>query len=120
MKSLLGFFVLTAASAMAANNETPFWTAICRGDKDANFSMTLGAGGGFSTGNGDGTYVTWPLKQSSYDGNVLCGAVAGSASVAQVCADNPRQMIFMRTRDPKKPNAPLKTVDYCDALVKIH
>lgn len=110
--------VLAAGAAWA---DAPFWTAICRGDKDADYRQTIGGAGVFNIGNGDGTYVTWPVKQTAYQPDkIVCAAVAGSAQVAQVCADNARQVLVLKMHDPKHPKAPLQAVDYCSALVKIH
>jgi hypothetical protein len=109
-----------AAAAPAADNAAPFWTAICRGETDANYEQTVGGTGVFNTGNGDGSYATWTLHQTFYDGNTVCGAVKGSENLTQVCADNNRQVIILKTRDPKRPKAPMVAHDYCRALVKIH
>lgn len=105
----------------AAANGAPFWTAICRGEVDANFRQIIGETGAFNTANDDGTYVTWPVRQVYYKADtLLCSAVDGSASVAQVCADNPHQTIILKLRDPKQPKGALKSQVYCKALVKIH
>lgn len=117
---ILGLFVASLSSATAADSAAPFWTAICRGDKDANYTQTVGADGVFNQGQGDGTYQTLPVRQSFYTGKIVCGAAQGAAQFAQVCADNERQIIYFRLRDSKKPKAPLRDVFYCKALVKVH
>ena len=117
--------LMLMTSAAFAANDAPFWTAICRGGTDANYSQTIGGTGVFNTGNPDGTYVTWPLKQSFYDGNIVCGAAdaklpPGVPPPTQVCADNAKQIVFLKVSDPKKPKAPLQVRNYCDAMVRIH
>jgi hypothetical protein len=120
MKTVFPILVAMAVSA-AASAAAPFWTAICRGETDANYTQTIGADGVFNTANSDGTYVSWPIRQTVYrPGEIVCGAVSGSEKVAQVCADNLRQVIILKLRDSNNPKAPLKPVDYCRALVKIH
>lgn len=109
-----------AISAAGATSAAPFWSAICRGDKDANYTQTVGADGVFNQGMGDGTYQSWPLKQTFYNGKIVCGAVASPDRLAQVCADNERQILFFKMRDPKKPKGLLQDAFYCKALVKIH
>lgn len=110
-----------AAASAPSSADAPFWTAICRGEADANYTQTAGGGGVFNVGDNSGNYVTWPVKQTFYKPDeIVCGAVPGSAAFAQVCADNVRQVIVLKQRDPKHPKAPLKAWDYCRALVKIH
>jgi len=116
----LAALVAISAAAPAADSAAPFWTAICRGETDANYEQTVGGTGVFNTGNGDGTYATWTLHQTFYNGTVVCGAAKGAENLTQVCADNERQVIFLKTRDPKRPKAPMVSRDYCRALVKIH
>lgn len=117
---ILGLFVASLSSATAADSAAPFWTAICRGDKDASYTQTVGGDGVFNQAIGDGTYQSWPLKQTFYNGKIVCGAVASPDRLAQVCADNENQTIFYKMRDPKKPQSPLKDAFFCKALVKIH
>jgi len=112
--------IASALCAAAAPAQAPFWTAICRGEKDANYTQTVGGDGVFNQGLGDGTYQTLPVKQTTYDGNVVCGAAAGASQVAQVCADNAKQVIVVKIHDAKHPKAPLQAMVYCKALVKIH
>jgi|GEM_PF-4698374 hypothetical protein len=113
--------ILSAVAASAADGAAPYWVAICRGDKDANYTQTVGGDGAFSQGLGDGSYQTVPLKMGDYQPDrLVCGAVGGTAELAQVCADNDRQVIFLKLRDKKNPTATPKPVDYCNAAVKIH
>jgi hypothetical protein len=118
-------FLLAAVPALlpaaAADDGAPVWVAICTGDKDANYRQTEGGSGVFSQGVGDGSYVSYPLTQTvRIPDKIVCGATKGAAQFAQVCADNDRQVIFLKVRDPKNPKAPLRSIDYCNAVVRIH
>lgn len=124
MKNAL--FAAAALSALClipakAASAAPFWTAICYGDKDYNFTMTVGDKGVFNQGIGGGSYQSYGVHQTFYTpGKKLCGAVKGSENFAQVCADTDKQWIVVKYRDPQHPKAPLKEGVLCKALVKIH
>lgn len=114
----LGLLSAGSASAMSA---APFWTAICYGDKDYNFTMTVGDKGVFNQGLGNGSYQSYPVHQTFYTPtHKLCGAVKGSEQFAQICADNDKQIITIKYHDPKHPKGKLIEGVLCKALVKIH
>lgn len=113
-------FLAGLMQTASADNAAPFWTAICRDERDANYTQSIGGAGTLNQGLGDGSYQSVAVKQTLYDGKKVCAAATGAASFAQVCADNERQIIYFRLRDQKHPKAPLQDAFYCRALVKVH
>lgn len=118
--AVLALLFAGLAQQATANSATPFWTAICRDARDANYTQNIGGMGTLNQGLGDGSYQSVAVKQTSYDGKTVCAAAQGAAAFAQVCADNERQIIYFKLRDQKHPKAPLQDAFYCRALVKIH
>ena len=118
---LLATLLLAADPAAADDSAAQVWVAICKDSHDANYRQTEGGSGVFSQGVGDGSYVSYPLNQTLLmPDKLICGAAKDAAGFAQVCADNVRQVIFLKLNDPKNPRAPLRSVDYCSAMVRIH
>ena len=119
--------VLAAALAVlmpsAANAQT--WLAQCRGDKELQYNQKIGGDGTLSVPVGDGTYQSLPLKQTFYDGKMVCGATdpkaAAANSIAQVCADKAHQNIRLKYREANAKGARgEKDVVYCDALINAY
>ena len=120
-------FALAAALSVlmpsAANAQA--WVAQCRGDKDLQYNQTIGGAGALDLPVGDGTYQTLPLRQTFYDGKMVCGATdpkaAAANSIAQVCADKAHQNIHLKYRELNATGAPSeKDVVYCDALINAY
>lgn len=114
-------FGLGAMPAGAVDTDPQVWIAICRGQINANYRQFEGGQGVFNQGIGGDQYQSLAMHQTSLKpGHVICSAAKGSEHFAQVCADNDRQIIFLKQGDPKHPKAPMKERYYCDAAVKIH
>lgn len=101
------------------------WIAICFGE-DAQYTQTIGGAGFFHVGNGDRTYDTQKLVQSSYDGNKVCAvpdpkAPRASSDIAMICADRTAKMVSVlyRRDTQSKMVRPSNTLPYCKARIDV-
>jgi len=111
--------ILVAGPAMAQQT----WIAACQGGKDAQYTQTVDGQGSFNIANGDGTYATVPVKQTFYNGAIVCGATGakGESQIAEVCADTNRNVIaVMSTAQISKGVLPENATIYCEASVSVH
>jgi opacity protein-like surface antigen len=117
---------LSAAVALAAPAAyATDWIAICYG-QDAQYTQTIGGAGYIHVGNGDGTYNTQKLKQTYYDGKIICGSADPNAprsadNIAEVCANKTKNTIsVMYGSDVAKGLKPENATPYCNARVSVH
>jgi hypothetical protein len=99
------------------------WIVACQGGSDSQYTQTIGGEGHFSVANGNGTYTSIPLKQTFYNGSIVCG-VSGAQSasqIAEVCADTDRNAIaVLSPTQVAKGVAPENATIYCSASVSVH
>jgi hypothetical protein len=114
-----------AAPAKAAAPAEENWIAVCFGE-DAQYMQTIGGTGYFHVGNGDRTYDTQKLVQSSFDGNVVCAvpdpkAPRAMSDIALICADrNAKTVSVMYRRDTQtKMVRPSNADPYCRARIDV-
>lgn len=98
------------------------WSASCTG-MDVQYLQTIGGDGFLHLGNPDGSYTTIKLKQSYFNGKVVCGTSgkAGPNQIAAVCADNQAQVIrLVYGSQVAKGIKPENTATYCEAQVTVN
>ncbi len=121
MRAFLFAMVLAVAAAPAA--EAGLWTAACTGQQQIQYVQTVGGDGYLHFAQGDGSYTSIKLKQSYYDGKMVCGTTGGKAApneVSAVCADNESQTIrIVYGSQTAKGVRPEKAPVYCQAVVNI-
>jgi hypothetical protein len=91
---------VVAAAALAPAAQAGLWTASCTDRDGVQYVQTIGGDGYLHYGRGDGTFTTVKLKQSFYDGKVVCGSVPAKPApgeIAAICADEEKQTIRVET-----------------------
>jgi len=114
--------VAMIATAEAASAQQ-VWISACQDGKDAQYTQTIDGKGSFNLPNGDGTFTVIPVKQSFYNGAIVCGStgVQNASQIGQVCADTNRNVIaVMSSTDIAKHLAPQDAAIYCSASVSVH
>ncbi len=122
MRAFISVMILVAVSAPAA--QAAVWTAECSGQKEIQYQQVLNGNGYLHLGQGDGSFTTVKLKQTYYDGKMVCGGTGSKASANQigaVCADNTDQTIRVEYGSQlAKGVRPEKAPVYCQAQVSIN
>ncbi len=122
MRRLLCVMLVMAASVPAA--QAGVWTAACSGQNEIQYQQTVNGDGYLHLGQGDGTFTTLKLKQTYYDGKMICGGTGGKAQANQIgaiCADNANQTIRVEYGSQlAKGVRPEKAPVYCEAQVSIN
>jgi hypothetical protein len=122
MRAFIGAMILTAASVPAA--EATVWTAACSGQNEIQYQQVLNGDGYLHLGQSDGTFTTVKLKQTYYDGKMVCGGTGSKAQANQIgaiCADNANQTIRVEYGSQlAKGVRPEKAPVYCQAQVSIN
>ncbi len=115
--AILAVFLAPAANAAV-------WSAACYGQNNVQYLQTIGGEGYLHYGKGDGTYTSVKLKQSYFDGKVVCGSTTAKAKdneVGAVCADNQGQSIrLVYGSQLAKGVRPEKAPVYCQASVSVN
>jgi len=115
-----GLLALAAFVALTSGAEAALWTAACNDEKQLQYQQIIGQEGYLHQGS-NGSYETIKLKQSYFDGKIVCGSVAAKAGpneVAAICADNAGQLIRVLTgAQLAKGMRPEKAPVYCRATV---
>ena len=120
MRSVVVFAVLAISPLPAYAGDV--WSATCTDVGSVQYMQTIGGDGFLHLGNPDGSFSTIKLKQSYFDGKVVCGNTASKPEpkqIAGICADNEAQkirLIYGVQINHVKPNA---VASYCNAQVSI-
>jgi hypothetical protein len=120
----LTIMVMMAGSASAA---PAVWSAACFSPERLQYQQTINGPGyvhaGTSTSGGQTAFDTVRLKQSYFDGNMVCGRIVvktGPKELGAVCADNKNQNIRIETgAQVAQGISPEQAPVYCKASVTI-
>jgi hypothetical protein len=111
------------AAVMFPAKAADVWSATCTNVGSVQYMQTIGGEGFLHLGNPDGSFTSIKLKQSYFDGKVVCGATTakpGPKEIGGICADNDAQKIRLiyglQITSHIKPGA---VASYCDAQVTI-
>ena len=121
MRVLLLAAALATATQAAGAQQT--WISACQDGNDVQYIQTIDGVGSFNLPNGDGTFTTIAVKQSFYDGAIVCGATGSrnASQIAQVCADTDRNVISVLSPvQAARRLPPQNATIYCNASVNIH
>ncbi len=125
--TVLSSTAMLSSAAPAANKTSAgqTWIGVCYGE-DTQYTQTVGGAGYFHVGIGNHRYDTQKLKQSYYDGTVVCAvpdpkAPRAESNVAEVCADRTKKTISVLYRNgtQTKTAVPHNAQLYCKARINV-
>jgi hypothetical protein len=123
MRKFLLIAALAASTTVAANATT--WVAVCNDGKNVQYNQTVDGVGFLYLKTDKDIYQTARLSQTFFDGEAICGAVqanapAGAEPVTQVCTNKPRQVIYLKYKDPTVHGGSVQDAGvFCKATVTI-
>ena len=116
---IVAAMVVTAQGASAQQ----VWISACQDGKSAQYTQTIDGAGHFNLPDGDGGFTTIPLKQTFYNGAIVCGStgVQNASQIGEVCSDTDRNVIaVMSPAQIARHLQPQDATIYCNASVNIH